>query len=172
MGRVIASLQMDIWEDILGKGVKSESLKDKILAMKVKDKNFLNPRLKLTLQSEGNDEETALVRDLGTSAETAWMLQQHLQEHKDEAESRKMIDGAAATPVENISEIMLLAKGCSGPLEKFEGFGKERSVFVGVTGPPQEKKYYFNIWENELDRIAEKAPEDSVELLRISSVFP
>jgi len=166
--KVLAVLKMKVWEEILNKGETPESFTEKMFSMKSKDKNYLNPKIKLTFSPDNNDEEKALVANLGASDETAWMLQQHLSKvQKDTPEK-----GKGGAPAEEMSEIMLLAQGCSGPLTRFTFTGREDDVWVAIQGPPKRKKHALVFWDSEKEFNEGAEPSDTVDLLRMSAVYP
>jgi len=164
--KVLAELKMDVVKDILkeekGKEGKGESgptkVVEKMFVMKQKCKYVLNPRIKLTFSSEGlGDEEKALMANINASSETQFMLSQQLSKVSEGGEQ---------------SEIALLAKGCFGPLEQFGSMGSKHGIYVGVIGPPRRKKFAFHIWSSEKACQNDKAPDESIDLLRVSAVAP
>lgn len=154
--KVLAEIKMDVMKEILK---EEKPTKEKMFAMKQKNKHVLNPRIVLTISPEGpGQEEKALLDDINASPETNWMLQQHLSQ--------------VSKPGEEGSEIALLAKGCFGPLEQFGSWGAKNGIYVGVLGPPRRKKFSLHIWDTERDYQQDKPPKECIEMLRISAVSP
>jgi len=80
--RVLANLKMDIMKDILtneGGQQVLNTVTEKTFTMKQKQKSILNPKITLTFSPERiGDEEKALLSGINASAETEWMLTQHI----------------------------------------------------------------------------------------------
>merc|ERR1712039_477162 len=85
---------------------------EKTFTMKQKQKSILNPKITLTFTPERmGDEEKVLLSGINASAETEWMLTQHINKlGQDDKKS-----GKNAEKIEELSEVELLAKGCAGP---------------------------------------------------------
>jgi len=162
--KVLAELKMNIMKELLKEEDSipgSDRIVEKTFIMRQKNKHVLNPRIKLTFSPEcPGDEEKALLTGISASSETEWMLQQQLAK----------VTEAEKEGSKELSEIALLAKGCFGPLEMFGTLGAKRHVYVGILGPPRRKKFALHIWDTERDYHSDKAPKETIELLRISAV--
>jgi len=165
--RVLAQLRLDIMKDIFRDG-EPVSVTEKVFVMKQKQKQILSPKITLTFSPEQvGDEEKALLTGINASAETEWMLAQHLRRVDEQQQDITEGKGQVA---EQLSEIQLLAKGCCGPLERFQKLGKTDRVYVGVVGPPMKKRFSFHIWKSEQEYKDEQAAIAEIDLLRITSV--
>mmetsp|Transcript_14172 Transcript_14172/g.27532 ORF Transcript_14172/g.27532 Transcript_14172/m.27532 type:complete len:350 (+) Transcript_14172:93-1142(+) len=167
--KVLAELKFDVMKDIL-KTVKGQTeptkVIEKMFVMKQKNKHVLNPRIKLTFQQEGeNNESKALLDGIAASSATEWVLKQHIAKVTEETEKNP-------TQGEQGSEISLLAKGCFGPLEQFGSWGAKHAIYVGVIGPPRRKKFSLHIWDSERDYQQDKQPKDCIELLKVTGIAP
>lgn len=174
--KVLANFRMDIMKDILkdedGKRVLN-SVIEKTFTMKQKQKTVLNPKITLTFSPERmGDEEKALLGGINASAETEWMLQQHLQKLSEEEDTKSQGSkgSKSGTKLSDLSEVELLAKGCAGPLEKFGAMGAKDRCYMAIIGPPRKKKFGLQVWKTEKDCKDGKPHTDEVDLLKITSV--
>merc|ERR1712039_199809 len=164
--RCLAQLRFDIMKDILkdGSTATAKEVIEKTFNMKQKQKSILNPKITLTFSPEQmGDEEKALLSGLNASAETEWMLTQHIQMVQSNEPSAK---------VEELSEIDLLGKACHGPLEMFEKMGNNNTVYIGIVGPPKKKKYALRIWDTEKEYTEGKASIEDIDLLKVMGITP
>mmetsp|Transcript_71233 Transcript_71233/g.201884 ORF Transcript_71233/g.201884 Transcript_71233/m.201884 type:complete len:345 (-) Transcript_71233:77-1111(-) len=153
--KVLGELRLNVLRDVLSGSAPSERL----FPMRQRNKHVLNPRIRLTLSpGQPGAEDRALLDGMHASAETELMLQQQLAK--------------ATGAQEEHSEIALIAKGCSGPLEAFGALGRKRAVHVGVLGPPERKRFALHFWESQEKCEAGEQALHEIELLRVSSVVP
>lgn len=158
---VLACLKLDVSKDI--KDAKDIHTLEKVFTMKQKTKGVLNPRIKLSIATEGTDEEQAgLLSGMAMSHETDMMLRQHL--HKVNITSPK---GPGLK-----SELDILAQGCAGPLDMFGSWGSKEQVWVSVDGPPEAKKYCLGVWKDRGEYEKGVKPQHEVILLKVLSVQP
>merc|ERR1712039_42968 len=140
---------------------------EKTFTMKQKQKSVLNPKITLTFTPERmGDEEKALLSGINASAETEWMLTQHINKlGQDDPKS-----GKKGEKIEELSEVELLAKGCAGPLEKFGKMGAKDRVYAAVIGPPRKKRFGLHVWKTEKEFQEQKPYTDEVDLLKVTSI--
>mmetsp|Transcript_84150 Transcript_84150/g.223425 ORF Transcript_84150/g.223425 Transcript_84150/m.223425 type:complete len:362 (-) Transcript_84150:68-1153(-) len=174
--KVLASVKLDPIQDVLR---PKQLLHEKVMPMKQKSKGVLNPRIKLTVMLESADEaEQGLLSgvDIGLGAEANMMLRQQLQKvllEEELRETNEMEGGTESHGQGGMSDLELLAKGCCGPLEMFGAWGAKETVFIGVRGPPNSKRYYLGVWKNQesFERAFNKGSPE-IDLLRVTSVQP
>lgn len=152
-----------------------EDIRQKVYAMQQKDKYMVNPRVRLTIRQDAScDEEEALLTNIteGASTETTLLLQDHLKQMKSQTSMEKKEEGGSATEMKPLSELDILAKGCSGALQKFGSWGRTDDVYLSVLCPPERKKHTLGLWKNESDCEFRKDPQDEIDLLKVLSVQP
>jgi len=168
--KVLATLKMDIMKDILkleDGQMNINAVNEKVFTMKQKQKSVLNPKITLTFSPERmGDEEKALLGGINASAETEWMLTQHLNKLSDGSEP----GSKPGTKLADLSEVELLAKGCAGPLEKFGKMGAKDRCHMAIVGPPRKKRFALHTWKTEKDFKEGKPHMDEVDLLKVTSV--
>lgn len=155
-GSVFAVLKLDPNDIVLNK----DFVMEKEYTMKQKKKDVLNPRIKLTIHT-GVDEEENLLKGLETSPEADLLI-------------RKKLQATPKTPGEtsNMSELDLLVKSCSGPLEMFGNWGKIEKKYVAIIGPPFEKRHRLCIWKDEKAQEKMERPEMMIDVRKILNVMP
>lgn len=155
--RVLATLLLDAVDDVLDKSVHCP---EQLHNMKQKGKGIRNPRIKLTLvvQQEEDVEKGLLV---GVSSEVENLVR--LQLSKARGEGRSPFG-------EGMSDMDVLKQACSGPLEVFEGLGQTSNVYVSIVGPPSSKRWVLGIWDDKHSFDGKRRAIKEVDLLRIQSV--
>lgn len=139
-----------------------ESIHQKTYIMKQKGKGIVNPRIKISVINE-SDEEASLFEGMGAqsmamSNETRVLL----------AKTAKSKDEGEDAPK---SELEMLCKVCAGPVETFGSWGGVSSKYLNVVGPPQQKKYELCVWDSLSDSQKPGAtPTKQVPMLRITGV--
>merc|ERR1719162_1174972 len=104
--------------------------------MRQKDKRLRNPRIKLTMAvQQEEDLEKGLLA--GVSSDVDDLVRLQLAKARGEG---KLLHG------EGMSEFEVLRQACAGPLELFEGLGKTSTIYVAVLGPPISRRWVFGIW--------------------------
>jgi hypothetical protein len=156
--KVMAVMKMDPAEAHNPK----EQIHQKTYTMKQKGKGIVNPRIKISVINE-SDEEASLFEGMGAkgmamSNETRLLL----------AKSAKTKDVDEEAPM---SEVDMLVKVCAGPVETFGSWGGVSSKYLNVVGPPQQKKYELCVWDSLSDSQKPGAtPSKVVPVLRITGV--
>lgn len=173
--KVLAFLKLDPMQDFLR---PKQPMKEKVLPMKQKSKGVLNPRIKLTVLVDSDSEaEKGLLSGVDLGTEANLMLRQQLhkvlqeEELRDSLEDAEECHGQSSVP-SGLSDLALLAKGCCGPVEMFGAWGNKDSVYVGVRGPPDYKRYYLGVWKGQepFERGCKGSPE--IDLLKVTGVQP
>lgn len=148
--RVLATLTLDTMKDVLGPSVHQP---EHVYTMKQKGKGLRNPRIKLTMTvQQDEDLEKGLLAGISSDVDSLVRLQ------------------LAKAQREGLSELEVLKQACGGPLELFERLGKTRPVHVAILGPPVSKRYVLGIWQEKHDFDAKKRVYLEVDMLRIESV--
>merc|ERR1719189_588362 len=91
----------------------------------------------------------------------------HAQLTTQEGNEASTCSGAGA-----LSDLDLLARGCCGPLDQFGAWGGRESVYVGVKGPPESRKYFMGVWKSEKEFLAGGKGKAEIDLLKVTSVQP
>jgi len=158
--KVLACLKLDPVQDILK---NKQGITEKLIPMKQKSKGVLNPRIKLTVMLDSEEEvERGLLEGMG--AEQTMLVRQQLQKTLHESSPEKN-----QGPGESIWTMEHLAKACSGQIDLFGSWGSKQTVYVAIHGI---RKYQFGVWKDkaEFDRGAKANPD--IDLLKIISVQP
>jgi len=168
--KVLASMKMDIMKDILkqedGK-TTLQTVNEKTLTMKPKQKSVLNPKVTITFSPDSmGDDEKAILGGINASKETEFMLTQHINKIAQTDGSK----GASGKKLEELSEVELLAKSCAGPLERFGAMGKKERVHLEIIGPPKKKRVGLHTFKSEKEFKDGKPYMDEVDLLKVSSI--
>mmetsp|Transcript_60694 Transcript_60694/g.130340 ORF Transcript_60694/g.130340 Transcript_60694/m.130340 type:complete len:360 (+) Transcript_60694:76-1155(+) len=169
--KVLANLKLDVEKDIMGDKKQIEQ----VLGMKQKSKDMLNPRIKLTLHSGSDmDAEKGLLSNLSQnmSTETDLMLRQQIHKVNHQNHQEEQGQGSSGESQRELSELELVAKACSGPLEKFGSWGSRESVYVSVRGPPDQKRYVLGIFKDQNSYEKGQPPKSEIDLLKVVSVQP
>jgi len=154
---VIAKMTLDPVADVLTKQKNGCFPLEKVHTMKPKGRAVTNPKVKLTMMlDEPEDVETGLLAGVDMSHDCRYQVKLL----KPRGSSKKMAD------------LDVLALSCAGPLEFFQGLGATQKVYVGILGPPLQRKYILAIWESQLSMDKQERPLAEAELLRIRSVQP
>jgi len=157
--KVLACLKLDPVQDVLK---NKQGITEKLIPMKQKSKGVLNPRIKLTVMLDSEEEvERGLLEGMG--AEQTMLVRQQLQKTLHESSPEKSQAGDSIWTMEH------LAKACSGELDLFGSWGSKQRVYVAIHGI---RKYQFGVWKDksEFDRGAKANPD--IDLLKIISVQP
>jgi len=154
--RTLATLNLRTAEDVLGPSHHPEHT----YSMRQKDKRLRNPRIKLTMAvQQEEDLEKGLLA--GVSSDVDDLVRLQLAKARGEG---KLLHG------EGMSEFEVLRQACAGPLELFEGLGKTSNIYVSIGGPPTSRRWNLGVWKDIHDFHAKKPPMKEVDLLRIQSV--
>jgi len=156
-GKLLATLTFDLLTDIIN---NQASLSEKVHPMKSKSKYVGNPKVKLSIVLDDDDAETGLLRATQMTSETAWVVKQRLRT----LGSRPSFKG------QECNEMFLLQHVCSGALELFGGMGNSSNCYVGVLGPPRQRKFVLGIWPNQHEFEKDSKPMKQVDLLKVRSV--
>lgn len=156
--RVMSSVALNVKKDILD---RADNLPpEMIVAMKQKQKGFMDPKLKLTLVvGKAGDMEQGLLA--GVNSHLEWMVTQQLERVRSEGEKK----GA------KITETEVLRQACSGLLDLFEGMGNTNEVYMAVVGPPHVRRWTLGLWTNKADHDRKQRPFKEVDLMRIQNVM-
>jgi len=171
--KVLAVKKLDVEKDVLNREGK-DKLQDILYSMKQKSKGLLNPKIRLTVLFEGDSAaEQGLLKQMDCSQESNLVLR-HVQQMAEDAcdLQHSMIDENGEIKPIPMSELELLVKGCAGPVDKFGSWGSRSTVYVGVQGPPDAKKFTLGIWRNQGDFASGAKPDTEVDLLKVLSVQP
>jgi len=169
-GEILADCYLDVVRDIIEQDAdKAHS----VYPMRACTTSAVqNPRLRLTTVV-GHDEiceDSVLAGSFckeAISHELQAILRQQLCKHQDAAKQH----GPGASPMP--SAAMLLKAVCAGNLEIFEGFGNRMSVFAGVLGPPDIRRWVLGFWSNEAEFVNRKgSPLREIELLKVDAIRP
>merc|ERR1719264_2016014 len=156
--KVLAGLKMDILKDILE---RKEGRHEQVMPMKQKNKGVLNPRIKLSIILESqNEAEKGLLSGIDLGQEANMMVMSQLRKVVTEADKAG----------EQLSELDLLCKGCQGPLDMFGSWRSQDQVFVAVMFPPESKRYILGIWKDKADYERGVKANPEIDLLKIISV--
>lgn len=151
--RVLADTSMNIVEKIVRPPVLEP---DMVLRMKPRKKSVTQASLTLTMViATDADEETGGFPG-GQESDLDYLFRRQLEK------ARKEGSGA--------SELEILKKASTGPLELFEGLGKTTHCFVAVLGPPKSRRWMIAFWHAERDYEANRPPFLEVNLLKVQSV--
>jgi len=155
--RILASLVLNIVEDVLNnKGNRPEQ----IYNMKQKNKGIRNPKIKLTMViQQDEDVEKGLLAGASSDVDNLVRLQ-----------LAKARGAGQYLPGEGLSEMDVLKEACAGPLELFEGLGKTSNVWVSVLGPPKARRWVLGIYADKHDFDMKRKPVQEIDLLRVESV--
>lgn len=184
--KVLAVKTLNVMKDILDPKARGDAT---LYQMKQKSKTALNPKVRLTILLDVDSQmEQGILKAMNVSPEANLVLRQQLHKEQLDQAERASTDAAAglarchrvskvppsSSPIvgQEISELQLLMKACSGPLEKFGDWGRRSQVYVAVEGPPQRKKYILGIWATEADYEAGRKPSEEIDILKIASVAP
>mmetsp|Transcript_18093 Transcript_18093/g.52714 ORF Transcript_18093/g.52714 Transcript_18093/m.52714 type:complete len:348 (-) Transcript_18093:437-1480(-) len=156
--KVLAALKLDIEKELLD---QKDGMRQKVVSMKQKSKGVTNPRLKVTfaLNTE-NEAEKGLLAGIDLGVQANMMLREQLQMAEDGIEGEPM------------SELDLLAKGCTGPVDMFGKWGSRDTVYISVKGPPEVKRYCLGVWKDRGDIGQSLKALHIIDLLKIVSVQP
>lgn len=159
--KVMANLKLDPLRDVLSVPDREKAVQEKEFAMKPKSKGVINPRVKLTIRRDmlGTEEEGLLSNIQTSTPETTMLLREQLQRAQPTADSMA-------------SEVELLMRGCSGPLETFGKWGSRERVYVAARGPPAHKRYTLGIWPDRNSHDKGKSLTEEIDLLKVQSVQP
>lgn len=187
--RVLAVKHLSVMKDILEPKARGN---ETLYQMKQKNKHTLNPKIRLTILLQTDNElENGMLQAMHVSPEAGLILRQQWHKEQEHEASMSTMPGSAAargaaaiesgagaseseasSPDKQPSKIQLLMKACAGPLDKFGNWGSRSQVYVAVRGPPEHKKYTFGMWATHADYEADKQPLEEVEILKIASVAP
>lgn len=157
--KVLATLKLDPVVDILQAKVLPN---EQLFNMKQKSKDALTPKIRLSIVLDaGDDMEAGLLAGSNLDTETNWLVRQQIQKAKAHCDTDK--DG-------NLSDLDVLMKSCTGPLDLFEGLGNAETVYVGIIGPPLQRKHVLGLWSSEREFEIKSKPLKEVEMLRVRSV--
>lgn len=156
--KVLSQIKLDPEKDLLSKqNGKEDTLVEKVYIMKQKGKGVTNPKVKMTVVFDAEDEvESGLLSGLGLSSSTEFQMKQQLKK-----------SGGAS---KGMSETQVLAQACNGPLDMFSGMGNAETIYASVVGPPHQKKYSFNVWPTKQAMDKKQAPAEEVDLLKVKSI--
>lgn len=159
--RVLATIKFDPMEDVLTKYKASTLPWETVFMMKQKGKGVTNPKLKLTMMLDApEDEESGMLAGLSMSSETRYMVKQQLAKATSARSSSKG----------KMTDVEMLALGSAGPVDMFQGLGEARTVYIGINGPPHQRKYTLSVWDSKhaMDKL--EHPLAEAEILKIRSV--
>merc|ERR1712150_398385 len=89
------------------------------------------------------------------------------QAEKAKEEADRQAKQAAAHEADGHA-ISSLAQLCFGPLMQFGPQGEEEGIYVGVLGPPRQRKFSLHIWDSEKDYQQDEVPKQRIDILRVS----
>jgi len=169
-GSVLATLTLDTVKDLVAKSFHDP---ETMYTMHAQRAHLGNPKIKLTMvMGKQEDTEAGLLRNADMTSEVDVLVRQQLRKAKiDNADSHTDNHGERVEDVNpDLSEMELLQKACSGPLEMFEGLGQTRSVYVAVIGPPTRKRWALAIWPDSAHYQKKHSPIKEIDLLKVESI--
>lgn len=149
--KCFASMHLDCWKEILN-AKDIEKPQPRKLVMKKKGMGIDNPSVTFYMSvGESCDEESGLLASsqLDIHSDTKMMLQQQLK--KAAKPTKAGISSGDTGSEEGVSEIQQLKRACAGNLDRFEGFGGTRHVYVAVRGPPDSRSWIVGVWSDKED---------------------
>lgn len=154
--QVIAVLQLDPVKDIMTATAEGP-IKERLYTMTSKKKAITNARIRLSLTLEEDDGmEEGL---LDESVEKAGQASGHVE------------GGGHTSKVAENPEMHALIERLPKVYTSFGQWG-QRSKFMVVIGPPEQKRYVLTIWNDQGAFERGEQHEDTVDLLKVRSVTP
>lgn len=174
--QVLAGLELDLVEDILG---REQPVQGQVFDMSQKSKGIRRPRIRLTILHEGkSEEEKRLLSDLHVSESAGDEVNNMVFEQLRKTEADLAGPGPAATSDESATEAaspskkQILTQSNSGPLQMLCQWGTFKNVNVSIKGPGTQRKYKLCIWDSDHDPEKGHKPAKEIDLMRIASVQP
>eukprot|EP00405_Crypthecodinium_cohnii_P025956 CAMPEP_0206499202 /NCGR_PEP_ID=MMETSP0324_2-20121206/51547_1 /ASSEMBLY_ACC=CAM_ASM_000836 /TAXON_ID=2866 /ORGANISM="Crypthecodinium cohnii, Strain Seligo" /LENGTH=336 /DNA_ID=CAMNT_0053985731 /DNA_START=122 /DNA_END=1130 /DNA_ORIENTATION=+ len=158
--RKLAQLVLDPLKDVLNE----KGCAEKIFSMRVKQKSVINPQIKLTFRVQSrSDEEKGLPSGVSSAERTEDFLVSEQLRKVGWSE-------ACSDPGEMLR---YLAAACCGPVERFGVLGEKQGAYLGVRGPPKQRRFMFSLHKDEGSfHNNEKCSFTEVDVLRITGVKP
>jgi hypothetical protein len=168
--KVLAVKSLDVMKDVLEPKARGE---ETLYQMKQKSKTTLNPKIRLTILLDSDNEmEQGLLASMDVSPEAGVVLRQQLHQADLEKGSAPTADSKLEGGGGGFTQTQLLLKCCTGPLEKFGSWGSRSPVFMAAQGPPERRKYTIGLWQSQAHYESGQRADEDIDVMKITSVVP
>lgn len=167
-GTVLATLTLDTIKDLVSTDFHAP---ETMYTMHAAKRALGNPKIKLTMvMGKQEDTEAGLLLHTDMNSEVDVLVRQQLRKAKIDSSHTNGHGARVEDANPDLSEMELLQKACSGPLEMFVGLGQTRNVYVAVIGPPTTKRWALAVWPDSAHYQKQHSPMKVMDLLKVESI--